>query len=219
MIGIEKIKDWIRENIPMLTVLFENKYLGMLYDRFASLPGGKQKRVILGSLGAFLGLIMLHLLSSYIGLWSTHSQTNQSQEMVGVLRQYSKQQREQSGEIRMLEHNAALAAAGSFKSHLASVAKGAGISPRMLQAEEAADAESEEGDERKDSDLKMKRATVKLQRVNLSQLKSFLQGVEFGTYSLSVSSIKIKNDEKIRGYMDVELGVVAYLFVSAGEGT
>jgi hypothetical protein len=64
----------------------------------------------------------------------------------------------------------------------------------------------------------MRRATVKLQRVNLSQLKNYLHGVEFGSYSLAVSSIKIKNDEKIRGYMDVELGIVAYLFGAAGEG-
>jgi hypothetical protein len=51
-----------------------------------------------------------------------------------------------------------------------------------------------------------------MQRVNLSQLKNFLNNVEFGPYNLSVSSIKITNDSKIRGYMNVDLGVVAYLF-------
>lgn len=217
MIGIDRAKDWIRENIPMLTVVFENKYLGMLYDRFASLPGGKQKQVIVGTAGGVIGLVMLHLLFSYISLWSSYSQTSQSQTMVGVLRQYSKQQREQSGEIRMLEQNAALAAPGSFKNHLVTVGRNTGISPRMIQAEEAGEAQGGE-EEKKGGDLQMKRATVKLQRVNLSQLKNYLQGIEFGNYSLAVSSIKIKNDEKIRGYMDVELGIVAYLFAGPGEG-
>jgi hypothetical protein len=218
MIGIDKAKDWIRENIPMLAVVFENKYLGMLYDRFASLPGTKQKQVILGTVGGLVALIMVHLLISYLSLWSIHNQTGQSQAMVGVLRQYHKQQREQSGEIRLLEQNNALAAAGSFKNHLVTIGRNAGISPRMVQAEESNEGHGESEEGKKAGDLIMRRATVKLQRVNLSQLKNYLHGVEFGSYSLAVSSIKIKNDEKIRGYMDVELGIVAYLFGAAGEG-
>ncbi len=216
MINIDKGKDWIRENVPMLTILFENKYIGMLYDRFASLPAGKQKQVMLGTAGGLMGIVVLHLLFSYFSLWSINSQTSQSVAMVSLLKQYQKQQREQSGELRLVERNSALAPGGSFKAHLVTLAKGAGISPRMIQAEESNDpgAPNEEG---KGSDIQMKRATVKLQRVNLNQLRQFLQGVEFGSYSLDVSSIKIHNDEKVRGYMDVEMGIVAYLFAGPGE--
>jgi hypothetical protein len=135
--------------------------------------------------------------------------------MVTFLRQHQKQQKEQSTELRLIERNSALAGAGALKAQLITTARSAGISPRMVQAEESNDS-SPVVDESKPSDVQMKRATVTLQRVNLSQLKNFLQGVEFGNFSMEVSSIKIRNDEKIRGYMDVDLGVVAYLFNSGG---
>ncbi len=209
MIGVDKAKDWVRENAPMFNVLFENKYIGMLYDRFGSLPVAKQKQVIVGGGAAILGILVLHLTYSYVGLWSYHSKTNDSLAMITMLREYQTQEREQSAEMRLLERNSALSGEGNLKSHLNSVAKNAGISPRMIQAEESNDG---------GSDLQMKRATVKLQRVTILQLKNFMQGVEFGAYSLEVSSIKIKNDDKIRGYQDIELGVVAYLFAGTGEG-
>jgi hypothetical protein len=210
MMNIDKGKDWIRENIPMLTVVFENKYLGMLYDRFASLPGAKQKQVIIGSALAVVGVVLIHLSYSYFSLWSNHHKIGQTGQMVGQLKAFQKQEQEQSGEIRLLERNAALAGEGNLKSHLISLSRNAGISPRMIQADESNDG---------GTDLQMKRANLKLQRINLTQLKTLLQGVEFGSYSLEVSSIKTKNDDKIRGYMDVELGVVAYLFGATGDGT
>lgn len=209
MIGVDKAKDWVRENAPLFIGLFENKYLGMLYDRFGSLPATKQKQVILGGGAAIIGILVLHLTYTYVGLWSYHSKTADSMAMISMLRDYQAQEREQSAEMRLLERNAALAGEGNLKAHLNSLAKNAGISPRMIQAEESNDG---------GSDLQMKRATVKLQRVTILQLKNFMQGVEFGAYSLEVSSIKIKNDEKIRGYQDIELGVVAYLFAGTGEG-
>ncbi len=222
MMNVERTKDWIRENVPMLMVFFENKYLGMLYDRFASLPSAKQKQVIVGTVGGVMGLVMIHLIYSYLSLWSVQRQVNQSHAMVSMLNQYQREQREQSGDIRLIERNAALAAPGSLKNYLIKQARAATISPRLVQADEtdegggAADAETGTAPK---SDIQMKRATVKLQRLNLTQLKAFLQSLEFGSYSLDVSSIKIQNDTKLRGYMDVELGIVAYLFggVAGGE--
>ena len=215
MMNIDKAKDWIRENIPMLTILFENKYVGMIYDRFASLSPTKQKQVLLGTAGGLMGIVVIHLFFSYCGVLSTNSKIEQSHEMMALLRQHQKQQKEQSGELHLIERNAALAAPGSFKTQLVGIARSSGISPRMIQAEETGDSAPSEA---ASSDVQMKRATVKLQRVNLTQLRGFLQGVEFGNFSLDVASIKIKNDEKIRGYMDVEMGIVAYLFSSAAGG-
>ncbi|MBY0369844.1 hypothetical protein K2X33_04100 [bacterium] len=214
MINTDRAKDWIRENIPMLTILFENKYVGMLYDRFASLAPTKQKQVIVGTAGGILAIVMIHLLFSYVSLWSSNSQVRQAQEMVGHLRAFQKRQKEQGADLRLVERNASLATGGALKGHLLAQARSAGISPRMIQADESSGAGN---GEKSEGDAQMKRATVKLQRVNLNQLKGFLQNVEFGTYSLDVSSIKIQNDPKIRGYMDVELGVVAILFADKGE--
>ncbi len=217
MMNIDKTKDWIRENIPMLMIVFENKYTGMLYDRFASLPPTRQKQVIMGTCFTIMGIVMLHLTYSYWGLYSSNRQTRQSQEMVSVLKSFQKQQKEQSSEIRLMERNGALAEPGGLKGHLLAQARQVGISPRMIQAEESGDGGGEETASGK-GDLQMRRATVKLQRVNLAQLKNYLEGVEFGNFSLDVSSIKIKNDDKVRGYMDVEMGIVAYLFgVNAPE--
>ncbi len=218
MMNVERAKDWIRENVPMLMVLVENKYIGMLYDRFASLPGAKQKQVIVGTVGGVMGLIMIHLLYSYFSLWSMQRQISQSHSMVSMLNAYQREQREQSGDIRLIERNAALAGSGSLKNYLVKQGRAATISARLIQADETDEGgggEDGEGTAPK-SDIQMKRATVKLQRVNLTQLKNFLQSVEFGSYSLDVSSIKIQNDTKLRGYMDVELGIVAYLFGGSG---
>lgn len=220
MMNVERAKDWIRENVPMLMIFVENKYIGMLYDRFASLPGAKQKQVILGTVGGVMALIMIHLLYSYLSLWSMQRQISQSHAMVSMLNAYQREQREQSGDIRLIERNAALAGSGSLKNYLIKQGRAATISARLIQADETDEGggAGEEGEAPK-SDIQMKRATVKLQRVNLTQLKNFLQSVEFGNYSLDVSSIKIQNDAKLRGYMDVELGIVAYLFGgSGGEG-
>lgn len=214
MMSLEKTKDWIRENIPMLMIFFENKYIGMVSDRFASLAPTKQKQVIMGTALGVMGLVMLHLMVSYFGLYRESSQKKQSEEMVSLLKSFQKQQKEQSAELHLMERNRDLAESGALKGALLAQARQVGISPRMVQAEESGD--SGEGENAK-GDVKMKRATVKLQHVNLAQLKNFLQNVEFGNYNLDVSSIKITNDNKLRGYMDVELGVVAYLFGVTGS--
>lgn len=210
MMNIDRAKDWIRENIPMLTILFENKYVGMVYDRFASLAPTKQKQVLIGTAGGLLAAVVLHLLYSYFSLWSSNRLANQSLEMISHLKAFQKQQRDQGGDLRLMERNTSLSGPGALKGHLMAQARSAGVSPRMVQTEESAGGEKTEGD------VQMKRATVKLQRVNLNQLKAFLQSIEFGSYNLDVSSIKVQNDPKIRGYMDVELGVVAVLFLDRG---
>ena len=213
MASIEKAKEWIKENVPMVAVVYENKYVGMAYDRFASLPAHQQKQTILGSIGLAIGIVMLILLTSYISLWSTSSKSRQSYEMVNLLQDFQRHRRDQSEQITQLERNNALGAQGEFKRHLLEQGRGAAISPRMMEIEEKPDGEGGS------ADVKLKQASVSLKKVNLNQLKSFLNNVEFGTYNLSISSLKISNDDKIRGYMNVDLGVVAYLFQAEGAGS
>jgi hypothetical protein len=90
----------------------------------------------------------------------------------------------------------------------------------MMEVQEKADsAESEpDGKGAPGSEVKVKQASIALKKVNLTQLKSFLNQVEFSQYNLSVASLKVTNDDKIRGYMNVDIGVVAYLFQGEGDG-
>jgi hypothetical protein len=212
--SVSKGKEWINEHIPMLAIVYENKYVGMLYDRFGSLPPKQQRQVLLG---AFIGVILficLILLSLYLTVWSYSNQTEKARSMVALLTQYQKNRRLQEGQIQLLEQNNLLSAPDALKAYLMDQAKAANISSRMIHAEEKPDSSEGSDDPKGKSDLKLKQATVKLEKVNLTQLRNFLQYVEFGQYSLSISSLKILNDDKIRGYMNVEMGIVAYLFQS-----
>lgn len=208
-----KVKEWVNENAPMLAVLYQNKYVGMAYDRFASLQAKQQKQVIFGSAGGLVAIVLGYIFLSYLSLWGSSGQATTAESMINMLQDYQKARRDKSGQIQNLERNNLLSAAGQFKTALTEDGRSAGISPRCIQVEEKPDGEGEAPDEPKGShDVKIKQATVSLQRVNLSQLRNFLNNVEFGTYNLSVSSIKITNDSKIRGYMNVDMGIVAYLF-------
>jgi hypothetical protein len=206
----EAIRAWVKENAPMLTQVFQNKYVGMLYDRFASLSFKRQKQVILGSFAFVVAVIGIYLISSYWSLWSRANRISQYQTMTALLRDYQKQQREQSAEMQNLDKNSRLAAVGQFKEYLVSQGRGAGISPRMIQIEEKADAPGET------SEIKIRQASVHVEKVNLRQLKLFIQNLETDEYSLGISNMKIANDDKLRGYMNADLTVVAYLF-SGGE--
>lgn len=215
MDSVTKTRDWIRENAPIVSQLYENKYVGMAYDRFASLPPKQQKQILVGTVFGVIGIVALYLLLSYVELWSASGRAQKSYAMVNMLLQYQKQQRDKSGQIQQLERNAQLGNPGAFKQHLLDQARSAGISARMVQAEEKPDGGT--GDEKAGSDVKIRQASVTLQKVNLLQLKNFLSAIEFGQHNLSVSSIKVTNDDKIRGYMNVELGVVAYVFQSSDQ--
>lgn len=209
MASVEKAKEWIKENVPMLAVLYENKYVGMAYDRFASLNPKQQTQVILGTFGGTLAIILLFLLGSYISLWSASGQAERSYEMVNLLNEYQKHRRDQGEQIANLERNNVLSASGEFKRHLMEQGRSAAISPRMMEIEEKPEGTEDSGEKGASSDVKLKQASVTLKKVNLNQLKAFLNNVEFGQYNLSISSIKITNDDKIRGYMNVDMGVVA----------
>lgn len=209
-----KIKEWINENAPLLANVYQNKYVGMAYDRFASLPPKQQKQTILGVLGALASLVVGFLLFSYLSLWSSSNQAKDSYAMVNLLLQHQKNKRDKASQIQHLDRNAQLAAPGQFKEHLLNQGRSASISQRMMQVEEKPDT----GDSEPGRDVRMRQATVTLDRVNLNQLKGFLQNVEFGPYNLGISSLKITNDDKIRGYMKVEMGVVAYLFQNEESG-
>lgn len=206
-----KIKEWVNENAPMLNKAYQNKYVGMAYDRFASLPPSQQKQIIVGGIGGFVALIGGYLFLSYVSLWSVSRQVDQSLRMISLLQQHQKTQRSQTAEMANLERNNQLATPGQLKEHLIRQAQAAKISIRMAKIEETPASAGREEDS-KGGDVRMKQATVQLEKVNLTQLAQFLNNVEFGGFNLSVSSIKITNDKKDRGYMNVEMGVVVYLF-------
>lgn len=213
-----KAKEWINENAPMLAVVYQNKYVGMGYDHFASLPAKQQKQIILGSVGGFFALIFFYLLWSYISLWSSSSAAKESYSMANLLQQYQKNRRDKSAMLSHLERSAQLAGPGQFKTHLLNQGKQAAISQRMMQVEEKGDGDGAPDGAKASQDVKIRQATVTLEKINLTQLKSFLNNIEYGPYHLGISSIRISNDDKIRGYMKVELGVVAYLFQSEEGG-
>jgi hypothetical protein len=211
MDGVIRIKEWINEHVPLLSRVYENKYVGMLYDRFASLPPKQQRQSLWAIFGGFSTLVLGYLLWSYIDLWSTTSKANESYSMANMLIQYQKQRRDKSQAIRSLSRNSQLSNPGQMKQVLIDLGRSATISPRMITAEEQGGGNESE-DSKSGGDVQMKRATVTLSRVTLTQLKNYLQSVEHGQYDLSISSMRVTNDDKIRGYMKVELGVVGYLF-------
>lgn len=214
---IAKIKTWINEHAPTLAVLYENKYIGMAYDRFASLPPSQQRQSLVGIAGLFVFFIFTFLGVSYYRLWSYSSGGSNAEQMAAQLAQYQKHLQSMAGEIQLLERNNRLAAPGAFKQHLISLVRLSNISPRMATIEEmegpSADTESKES-----GAIRSKQASIKLQKLNLAQLTDFIQKIEGGSHSLSISQLKIQNDENLRGYMNVEMGVVTYLFDSQVEG-
>ena len=204
--------NWIMERAPMLAKLYQNKYIAMLYDRFASLPPKQQRQVLLTTGLVVVVAISATLGSSYWSLWSTNTHIKNNTEMISTLFRYQKQRRERGAQIQELERNKELAGAGQLKQYLINTARSVSISPRMIQVDEQDDNIGSSNDSKNTSEIKVKRAIARLQRLNLTQLTSFLQAVELGRYGLTISSIRILNDDKLRGYMNVEMGVIAYVF-------
>ncbi|MFM8316686.1 MAG: hypothetical protein ACKOA8_20585 [Deltaproteobacteria bacterium] len=211
MEGTNKIRNWINEKAPALNAIYQNKYVGMVYDRFASLPPKKQKNVLFWSLGGFLGVGFVFLLTSYLSLWSTSSETQNIYAMNNLILQYQKSRRDRGDELQLLSRNSSLAAPGALKQVLLQSAASSGISPRMIQVEERGEAGVGGGDPKK-KEVKIKESSVSLQRLNLTQVMNYLKAIEYGNYNLIVSSIKITNDEKLRGYLNVDLSVMAHIF-------
>lgn len=210
---VSKIKQWVNENAPMLANLYENKYVGMIYDRFASLPPRQQKQILVGAFAGAVFIVFLYLLFAYMSLWSYSSKTKESGSMTNLLLQYQKSRRDKSQQIKFLARNSQLSAPGQFKQHLTDIGRSSSISPRMMKIEEKGEVGTKEEDTKgPQSEVKIKHATVTLEKVTLTQLTAFLRNVEFGQFNLQVSSFRIANDSKTRGYMTVELGIVAHLF-------
>lgn len=205
------IKNWIEAKAPSLAVLYQNKYVGMFYDRFASLPAKKQKQWVLTIFGITAGSILFYLVWSYWSLWSLTSSTHDIYAMNNMLLQHQKHQRDRGEDLQLLTRNSQLAAPGQLKQYLLQMTATSGISPRLVQVEERAEA-AVGGAEPNKKDVKMKESSVSMQRVTLSQVINYLKSIEFGIYSLMISSIKMTNDDKLRGYLNVDLTVIAYLF-------
>jgi hypothetical protein len=205
-----KIKTWISEKAPSLAILYQNKYIGMVYDRFASLPPKKQKQVVLSSFGTIVALVLIYLISSYFSLWSLSSSTQNIYVMNNMILEYQKHRRDRGDELALLLRNAPLTAPGQLRQVLLQAAGVNGISPRMIQVEERGEAGV--GGDTKKKEVRIKESSVLLQKVNLSQVISYLKTIEYGNYNLIVSSIKLTNDDKLRGYLNVDISVMAHLF-------
>ena len=208
-----KAKAWINENAPMLAVVYQNKYVGMAYDRFASFSPKEQKTIIVGGFAGTVLLISGYLFFSYLSLWGGSDKAAQAYQMINEVQNFQRTMREKNAQIQSIQGRSPEAETGRLKAQLLENAKAAGISPRFAEIEEKPDAASDE----KSADIRIRQATVVLNRINLTQLKAFLTAVELGASSLSVASIKITNDDKLRGYMKAELGVVAYV-IASGDG-
>jgi len=208
---VNKPKSLLSEKVPALALLYENKYVGMVYDRFASLPPQKQKQLVFWSIGGSVGLVVLVLLFAYGSLWSTSSSTQDIYSMSNMILQYQKYRRDRSEDLALLTKNTELSSPGQLKSVLLQTSAGAGISPRMIKVEERGEA-GVRGDNTNKKEFKIKESTVEIQRITLTQLTSYLKALEYGKYNLIVSAMKIRNDEKLRGYLNVDLTVSAYLF-------
>lgn len=211
MEGTSKIKEWINEKAPGLSVIYQNKYVGMAYDRFASLPPKKQRQWVVWSVGASLTVVVVCLLTAYWNLWTTSADTQDVYSMSNMILQYQKYRRDRSDELALLSRNAQLAAPGQLKHVLLQTAAASGISPRMIQVEERAEAGVGGGNPKK-KEVKIKESTISMQKVTLTQMSNYLKAIEYGNYNLIISSIKIINDDKLRGYLNVDLTVMAYLF-------
>lgn len=205
-----KLKSWIKEQVPMLTLLYENKYVGMAYDRFASLPPTQQRRLIFSVIGLIFGGVTLYLLIAYYSLWSISSQNKSALTMSVLLQQYQKIKRDRSQEIAKIEGNSMLSGPGQLKQRLLDVARQTGISPKMTNANESGEASARSDENAASTEVKIKQATITLDKVTLPQIVTFLRNTE--SSNLNISSMKIRKDEKLRGYMNVELQVMVYLF-------
>ncbi len=212
MDNVTKIKDWINEHAPMLNGLYRNKYIGMLYDRFGSLPPKSQKSAIYGTIFGIAGIVGVYLLVSYYSLWTASRQATEYRSMANILLQYQKHRRDKSQQIKGLSKNMQLSGGGALKQYLTDVGRTASIAPRTITVEEKGEVTGREDGVKPGSDVKIKQAYVVLQRVNLTQLTSYIKNIEFGQYTLGVSSLKIQNDDKIRGLMRAELTIMAYIF-------
>ncbi|NBY19038.1 hypothetical protein EBQ74_02030, partial [bacterium] len=148
---------------------------------------------------------------SYWSLWSLSSETQDAYSMSNMILQYQKYRRDRAEDLILLSKNSQLSAPGQLKQVLLQTAASAGISPRMIQVEERAEA-GVGGTDSKKKEFKIKESTVSAQRITLSQLTSYLKAVEYGNFSLIVSSIKITNDDKLRGYLNVDMTIMAYVF-------
>jgi hypothetical protein len=217
MDSITKAKEWVNQNVPMLNILFQNKYIGMIYDRFASLPAKQQRQIIMAVMGGMGGILALYLLLSYYSLWSESHSSYESQAMINLLMQHQKTRRDKSHILQQLERNSQLTNEGAFKAYILSQAKQSNISNRFIQIEEKPVGDTKAGEPGKPGDVQAKQVTVTVDKVNLQQLKTLISAVEFGQYSVSIPSLNITNDDKIRGYMKAKFTVVAYVF-QAEEG-
>lgn len=208
----DKIKVWIREQVPMLTLIFENKYVGMAQDRFASLPPLLQKRILIGLILSSFGFAGIYLTVSYIQLWQLSSRAQEASALSTVLIRYQKTLQDKASELREIEGGDNLSAPGKLKQKLLDLGRFAGISPKLIQTAEEGVQTVPATAGKTGGERKYKKATVTLEKVTLPQIIKYINSVESSPDTLSIASLRLSSDEKLRGYMGVNLEVHAQIF-------
>lgn len=207
----DKIKIWIREQVPMLTLVYENKYVAMASDRFASLPQKTQKHILMGIVLGSFGFVSIFLLVNYIQLYKMNSRAKEASALSTVLVRYQKTLQDKAADLRDIESGGNLNEPGKLKQKLSDLGRFSGISAKLIQADEQGIQTSpplgKTGSERR-----FKKAQVTLEKVTLPQIIKYINSVESSRDALSIASLKINSDEKLRGYMGVVLEVHAQVF-------
>lgn len=203
---MDKIKVWLKEQVPMLTVLYENKYIGMAYDRFASLPAPTQRKLLGGTIGVAFGAASLFLFFNYIQLWKISSQNKEASALSAVIQQYQKTIRDKAQQLQDVELGSNFQGPGQLKQKLSDLGRFSGISPKLIKVEEKAQGTNN-----------FKMVNVTMEKVNLSQIVNYIKSIESDKGTLTISSLRIRSDEKLRGYMVVDLEVKAQLIQREGS--
>lgn len=207
----DKIKLWIREQVPMLTLVYENKYIAMASDRFASLPPKTQKHILMGMVVGCFGFAVIFLIANYIQLFRINSRAKEASALSTVLIRYQKTLQDKAADLRDIESGSNLNEPGKLKQKLSDLGRFSGISAKLIQANEQG-VQTSPSSGKAGSERRFKKAQITLEKVTLPQIIKYINNVESSRDALSIASLKINSDEKLRGYMGVVLEVHAQLF-------
>jgi hypothetical protein len=196
----------------MLTLLFENKYVGMAQDRFASLPPLTQKRILMGLVLSVFSAVGVYLTINYIELWQLNTRAKEASALSTVLIRYQKTLQDKASELREVEGGSNLNNPGMLKQRLLDLGRFAGIAPKLIQTDEQGVLTVPTTGEKTGSERKFQKATVTLEKVTLPQIIKYINSVESSRDALSISGLRIYSDEKLRGYMGLNLEIHAQIF-------
>ena len=196
--------EWINENVPMLKRLIRNKYVDMMYDRFASLDAQRQRQIIIGTIAALILLLVFIVFMGYSSYWAVLRQTQRTRSLAYACLQFQRELQEsavlqEKGAVReqdVAEHQ-------DLRQVVMDAARMAHFPPQSVIVEPLpADAPPGPG---LTSGSSTPSSQIRIERMNLLQLKMFLQRLELGPQRFAVERIQIANDDKVRGFMRVDI--------------